>query len=190
MTTTIEFFFDVASPYSYLAATQIEAVGGRAGVAVHWRPFLLGGVFRATGNQPPVSVAQRRPYLLRDLARWADRYGVPFVFPDFFPINSLVPMRALAALSDVALPSAARRLFDAHWVAGYDPSDVPKLTALLGEHSVARASDPEVKARLRANTEEAVSRGAFGAPTMFVGDEMFFGNDRLRFVEEAARALA
>ena len=184
---TIEFFFDVASPYTYLATTQIDAVGARAGATVRWRPFLLGGVFRATGNQPPAAVASRQPWLLRDLFLWAEHYGVPFQFPACFPINALLPMRAIAGFDEAEIPAVAARIFRAYWVDGQDPSDPAVLTALLGEEAVARASAPEVKERLRQNTDEAVARGAFGAPTMFIGDQMFFGNDRLHFVEAAAR---
>lgn len=185
--TSIEFFFDIASPYSYLASTQVDALAARVGVPVRWRPFLLGGVFRAVGNQPPVALAARQPYLLKDLTRWAAHYGVPFDFPSFFPVNSLVPMRALAGLPEAAVPAAAAALFEAHWALGRDPSDAAVLSELIGAEAVARASDGTVKAALRETTDEAVQRGAFGAPTFFVGDEMFFGNDRLHFVEAAAR---
>lgn len=186
MPTPIEFFFDVASPYSYLASTVITEVGARAGAPVRWRPFLLGGVFRAVGNQPPATLAVRAPYMLTDLHRWAQRYGVPFQMPSFFPINSLLPMRALASLPEDALPAAAGAVFRAHWAEGRDPSDPAVLAALIGADAVAAAQSPAVKEHLRANTEEAVARGAFGAPTFFVGAEMYFGNDRLLFVEEAA----
>lgn len=184
---TIEFFFDIASPYSYLASTQVEGLSARTGAAVRWRPFLLGGVFRAVGNTPPVALAARQPYLLKDLYRWAAHYGVPFNFPSFFPVNSLVPMRALAGLPEAEVPAAAAALFRAHWAEERDPSDAAVLTDLLGAERVALASAGEVKAALRETTDEAVRRGAFGAPTFFVGDEMFFGNDRLHFVEAAAR---
>lgn len=184
---TIEFFFDVASPYSYLASTQVDAVGARAGVPVRWRPFLLGGVFKATSNQPPASTAARQPWLIRDLHLWAEQYGVPFVFPPFFPINSLAPMRILASLPEDEVPAVAARLFRAHWAEERNPSDPAELVALVGEAMAAQAGSQEAKDRLRQNTEEAVARGAFGAPTLFVGDEMFFGNDRLHFVEAAAR---
>lgn len=184
---TVEFFFDVASPYSYLASTQVDAVAARAGGRVRWRPFLLGGVFKATGNLPPATVSARQPWLLQDLSRWAAHYGVPFAFPDFFPINSLLPMRSLAALDEREVPAAAAILFRAHWAEGINPGEPEALASLLGPEALVRAADPVAKDRLRANTAEAVARGAFGAPTFFVGEQMSFGNDRLHFVEQDLR---
>lgn len=186
MPRTIEFFFDFASPYTYLAATQIEAVAQRAGAELIWRPFLLGGVFKSVGNAPPAVLAPRGAYMLQDLGRWARFYGVPLRFPSTFPVNSLLAMRALQGMSRAERPAAAHRVFHAHWVEDRDISDPAVLTPLLGEAALARANDPEVKDRLRRTTEEAVTRGAFGAPTFFVGETMFFGNDRLQFVEQAA----
>lgn len=186
MPRTIEFFFDVASPYTYMATTQIEAVAERAGAELIWRPFLLGGVFKAVGNLPPAVLAPRGAYMLEDLGRWARFYKVPFRFPSNFPINSLLPMRVFQGLSRAERPAVAHRVFRAHWVDGQDISDPAVLAPLVGEAAMAAASDPEVKERLRRGTEEAVARGAFGAPTFFVGEQMFFGNDRLQFVEQAA----
>jgi len=187
---SIEFFFDIGSPYTYLSATQIAALEQRTGQAVRWRTFLLGGVFKSVGNLMPAQVQGKAEYMLRDLHRWADRYGVPFSYSPFFPINSLLPMRALTALSDAERPEAALRVFRAYWAEGRNPSIPEVLTELVGAEAVARAESPEIKAALRANTDEAVARGVFGAPIFFVGDEMFFGNDRMDFVEEAALRTA
>lgn len=187
MPRTIEFFFDVASPYTYLASTQIEAVAQRAGAELIWRPFLLGGVFKQVGNLPPAVLAPRGAYMLADLGRWARAYGVPLKVPSSFPINSLLPMRVFQGASRGERAAMAHRVFHAHWAEGLDVSDPAVLGPLVGEAAMARATDPEVKDRLRRGTEEAVTRGAFGAPTFFVGDEMFFGNDRLPFVEQAAK---
>lgn len=186
----IEFFFDIASPYSYLASTQVDALAASTGVPVRWRPFLLGGVFKATANQPPAATRARAPWLLRDLQLWAEEYQVPFTFPAFFPVNSLVPMRALCALPESEIAPTAKGLFKAHWADSRDPSDLAVLTELVGESLIASAASQPAKDLLRANSEEAVARGAFGAPTFFVGVDMFFGNDRLHFVEAAARKLA
>lgn len=91
---TIEFFWDVVSPYTYLASTRIDRVGRECGVPVRWRPFLLGGVFRRTGNRPPAEVPAKFAYILDDLKTWASYYKVSFRFPESFPLNSLMPMRA------------------------------------------------------------------------------------------------
>lgn len=188
MPAIIEFFFDIGSPYTYLASTQMAALAARTGVPVRWRPFLIGGVFKAIGNTAPANVVAKGAHMLVDLKRWAAHYGIPFQFSPLFPVNSLLPMRALTTYADEELPEAAHRVFRAYWVESRDPSDRAVLTDVLGEQALRDAEDPVVKARLRANTDEAVARGAFGAPTFFVGDEMFFGNDRLQFVEAAAKA--
>ena len=186
----IEFFFDIASPYSFMASLRIDAVGVRTGLEVQWRPFLLGGVFKATGNAMPVAVPARGAYLLRDLDRWAKKLDIPFQFPSFFPCNSLVPMRALTWLPEPERRDAARRIFHAHWVEGRNPQDLAVLAELLGHQPVAGAGSPEVKAELRATTGEAVERGAFGAPSIFLGEQLFFGNDRIGMLEDAAFQLA
>lgn len=191
MSTEIEFFFDIASPYTYLAATQMDAIHERTGVPVRWRPFLLGGVYQSTGNKPPmIATPAKGPFMLADLTRWAKRYRVPFVFePSLFPLNSLGVMRAITACPEEHRAQAAKKLFHAYWGEGRNPNSPDVLTECLGADATARASEQRVKDELRATTDEAARRGAFGAPTIFVGSEMFFGNDRLDFVEEAARAM-
>lgn len=186
----IEFFFDVGSPYSYLAATRIDAIGHRVGLPVRWRPFLLGGVFRSVGNQPPAILPARAPYLLQDLHRWSRYYGEPFAFPSSFPMNSLLAMRVLTAVPEAGRAEASLALFRAYWVDNKDLTRPEVIARLLGEAPVVAAVDPGIKAELRATTDEAVERGAFGAPTVFLGEEMFFGNDRLHFVEAHAQSLA
>lgn len=190
---TVEFFFDIGSPYSYLAATQLTALSERTGAHIRWRPFLLGGVFKASGNDMPARVAAKASYMLQDLSRWATLYDVPFDFPPIFPLNTLRTQRVLAAvgkhLGEAAADDAALALFEAYWVRGKDVSqdDVIRLAldaiGLDASALLSAADSPEVKDALRASTEEAVARGAFGAPTMFVGDAMFFGNDRLPLLE-------
>ena len=195
MPTPIEFFFDIGSPYSYLAATQVEAIGARTGAEIVWRPFLLGGVFKTIGNRPPAALAPKGSWMLDDLARWADHYGVPFAMSSHFPINSLLPMRALTAVSSLEpsrVSALALALFEDYWARDVDvsrPEGVADAAARVGldapellEQSVEQAH----KDRLREVTEEAIDRGAFGAPTFFVGDAMFWGNDRLHFVEAEA----
>jgi 2-hydroxychromene-2-carboxylate isomerase len=192
----IEFYFDVASPYTYLAATQVDAEAEAAGVDVEWRPFLLGGVFKATGNTMPAAVAPKAAFMLADLGRWANEYGVEFAFPPTFPLNSIAPQRALTALylrDQAAMKKLAHELFERYWVQGIDVSQPDALAEAAQAAGVDPAqladeiAEPNVKDKLRQLTDDAVARGAFGAPTFFVGDEVFFGNDRLRHAIAAAR---
>lgn len=194
----IEFFFDVGSPYSYLAATQVDAVGERAGAEVRWRPFLLGGVFKESGNDMPARVAAKARWMLADLGRWAEAYGVPFRFASRFPLNTLQAQRALTAAAQrwpESLRPFALSLFRAYWVDDRDVSRPDEIGAaaegagLDGDAVLAAAQEQEVKDLLRSWTSEAVERGAFGAPTFFVGEEMYWGNDRLDLMERNLRAV-
>jgi len=193
-TRTVEYFFDVGSPTAYLAWTQLPKIAAETGAAIAWRPMLLGGVFKATGNTSPVTVPAKGRWMNEDIARWARRYGVPFAFNPHFPINTLPLMRGATALQ-MRRPADFLRYLDAveraMWEAPRNLGDPAVLAATLAEAGfdadelVALTGDPEVKAKLVATTEEAVARGVFGAPTFFVGDAMFFGQDRLEFVREA-----
>ena len=190
----VEYFFDFGSPTSYLAWTQLPKIAAAAGAEIAWRPMLLGGVFKATGNASPVSVPAKGRWMNQDIARWAAHYGVPFRFNPHFPINTLTLMRGATGLQ-MRQPADFMRYLDvvhrAMWESGSNLGDPAVLASTLAsagfdaEAFVALVADPEVKARLVATTEEAVARGAFGAPTFFVGDSMFFGQDRLDFVREA-----
>jgi 2-hydroxychromene-2-carboxylate isomerase len=194
MNDTVEFFFDVGSPTAYLAYTQLPALAASCGALVVWRPMLLGGVFKATGNASPVSVPAKGRWMSQDIQRWARRYGVAFAFNPHFPINTLTLMRAAVGLQMREPAEFLRYLeavFAAMWREPRNLGDAEVLAQTLRDggfdpaHIAALAADPEVKAQLVANTEEAVARGAFGAPTFFVGEQMFFGQDRLEFVREA-----
>jgi len=186
----IEFFWDIVSPYTYLASTQIDRVGRECGVPVWWRPFLLGGVFRETGNRPPAEVPAKGAYMLDDLKNWASYYRVTFRFPESFPTNSLMPMRA-AVFADRSGKGHefALAMMQAYWCEGRDPSlletvqGIAQSVGLDGERTIQMTQDQDIKEELRRNTEEAVRRGAFGAPTFFVGKKMFCGNDRLGMLE-------
>lgn len=184
---TVEFFYDIGSPYSYLAATQISHLVERCGATCQWRPFLLGGVFKAVGNKAPATLPPRARYMLQDLTRWSATYQVPFRFPSQFPMNTLLAMRALTAIPEADRRDASLALFTAYWVNDADLTQPAVIAQIIGESPVAAATAPETKTALRATTDEAVARGAFGAPTFFVGEQMFFGNDRLDFVEAAVR---
>jgi 2-hydroxychromene-2-carboxylate isomerase len=185
---SIDFFFDIGSPYSYLAFHRIQPMAAEAGVHVRYRPFLLGAVFKAAGNTPPAMVPARGAYMLRDLDRWAAHIGVPFSFPSFFPVNSLLPMRALCRFGPDEIEAPARRIFHAYWAANQDVSMPEVLADLIGADAVASAGAEQIKDCLREHTEDAIRLGAFGAPSFVVGEELFFGNDRLEFVIQAASA--
>ena len=194
MSKSVEFFFDFGSPSTYLAWTQLPQIAAAAGANIIWQPMLLGGVFKATGNQSPISIPAKGRYTMQDFARFARRYGVPIAFNPHFPINTLTLMRGAAGyLGSAQFERYLSAIFEAMWVnkknlgkpevvaevitrAGLDPAEFARLV-----------SDEEVKDRLKAITEQAIQRGAFGAPTFFVGEEMFFGQDRLDFVAEALR---
>jgi 2-hydroxychromene-2-carboxylate isomerase len=187
----LEYFFDYVSPFSYLADSQLSGLVERTGADLVYRPFLLGGVMKAAGNSPPFTVPNKGRYTLRDTQRWAARYGVALEPNPFFPINTVLPMRAaLVLLEEGGFPAFHEAIFPAMWEQGQNVGDADVLSGILeklgmdAKHVLERCGDPAIKDALRKNTEEAVERGAFGAPTFFVGDEMFFGNDRLDFVEE------
>lgn len=199
MTRRVEFFFDVGSPTAYLAWTQLPRIAAEAGAELAWRPMLLGGVFKATGNASPVSVPAKGRWMGQDIARWAKRYGVPFAFNPHFPINTLTLQRGATGML-MRRPAEFERwlgvVFRAMWAQPRNLGDAGVLAATLveagfdAEAFAALVADAEVKARLVATTEEAVARGVFGAPSFFVGDELFFGQDRLDFVREALAAAA
>lgn len=197
MATRLECYFDVGSPASYLAWTQLPALCAEAGAELQWRPMLLGGVFQATGNASPAAVPAKGRYMNTDLARCAARFGVPFALNPFFPINTLPLMRAIIGTQmrePERLPTLLAAVFGAMWVQGRnlgEPAEIGQTLEAAGfspEATLALAADAQVKAALKAATEEAVQRGVFGAPTMFVGSEMFFGQDRLDFVRQALAA--
>jgi 2-hydroxychromene-2-carboxylate isomerase len=193
----IEFYYDYGSPAAYLAWTQLPALAERAGVELIYRPILLGGVFKATGNHSPADIPAKSAWMNTDFRRWAGRYGVPFERNPHFPIITLAHMRAAIAAqmeAEERLAAMNKAIFTAIWVDGLNMNE----PAVIGDVLDRAGFDPQaifagiarddVKARLIAITEEAIARGVFGAPTMFVGEDMFWGQDRLDFVEAAARA--
>ena len=197
MNKTVECFFDVGSPAAYLAWTQLPRIAGDAGATLVWRPMLLGGVFKAIGNASPVTIAAKGRWLLADLARYANRYGVPLTIPAGFPINTLALMRGAAGIQLKCphdLPRYLAAVFDAVFGRGLSMADPAVVTEVLTAASFdplefqVLIGDPAVKQALITTTDEAVARGVFGAPTMFVGDVMHFGQDRLDFVDAALRA--
>lgn len=194
MTRAVEFYFDVGSPAAYLAWTQLPKIVQQAGCEIEYRPFLLGGVFQATGNRSPMEVPAKGQYMQDDLQRFAKRYGVPFRHNPHFPINTLTLMRGALGLQmrePQRMVPYVDAVYRAIWVDGKNMNDPATVAAVLQqagfdpEKLLALAQDPAVKDELKVVTQEAVARGAFGAPTFFVGDQMFWGQDRLDFVKEA-----
>ncbi|MBX9404071.1 2-hydroxychromene-2-carboxylate isomerase [Pseudomonas baetica] len=196
MSKTVEFYFDLGSPATYLAYTQLPKICAATNSELIYMPMLLGGVFKATGNASPAMIPAKGRYMFQDLDRYAKRYGVPLRFNPHFPINTLILMRAVTGVQ-LRQPNRFQALIDclfrALWVEGRSLDEPATVAAVLSEHGfdpqevLALTNDETVKAVLKENTETAVKRGVFGAPSMFIGKQMFFGQDRLDFVEEALR---
>jgi len=185
---TLEFWFEFGSNYSYLSVMRIEALARAAGVRIAWRPFLLGPVFKELGwaTSPFVLQKEKGEYAWRDTARQAARHGLAFRRPSVFPRVALLPMRvAVLASEEEWMPAFCRRVMRQNWERDLDINDERQVLAALDglvadpARVLAAAQSDENKQRLRANTEEARTRGVFGAPTFFAGDEMFWGDDRL-----------
>ena len=195
----IEFFFDCSSPWTWLAFHNLQPIARELDVEVRWRPVLVGGIFNAVN--PSVyefrerGVPAKQAYLKKDLADWARLAGLKILFPPtVFPVNSVKAMRGCILLEpEGKLVPFASAVFEAYWSDDRDISrdDVlADLCARVGvepERFLAGIGAPEIKARLKANTDEVIARGGFGSPTMFVGDDMYFGNDRLPLVREAVK---
>ncbi|MGB7184491.1 MAG: 2-hydroxychromene-2-carboxylate isomerase, partial [Burkholderiaceae bacterium] len=191
-TKSVEFFFDVGSPASYLAWTQLPKICERHGASLQYRPMLLGAVFKATGNQTPSNIVAKGKWMQQDMARFAKRYGVPFKRNPYFPVNTLQLMRgAIWALQNGRLETYLPAVFQAMWVDGADlnqPDEIKRVLDATGVESgsvLAAVAEPAIKNALIEQTNQAIERGIFGAPTMFVNDEMHFGQDRLDWVEAA-----
>jgi 2-hydroxychromene-2-carboxylate isomerase len=194
MSKTVEFYFDLGSPATYLAYTQLPKICAQTDTRLIYIPLLLGGVFKATGNASPVTVPAKGRYMFQDLDRYAKRYGVPLKFNPHFPINTLMLMRAVTGMQlrhPERFAALIECLFKALWVDGRSLDEPATVAAVLSENGfdpqevLALTADEEVKALLKDNTEKAVERGVFGAPSMFVDNQLYFGQDRLDFVLEA-----
>jgi 2-hydroxychromene-2-carboxylate isomerase len=194
MARVVEFYFDYGSPYSYIAHTRLPEVLRRTGGEARYRIMLLGGVFQATGNASPAMNPLKWPNSQRDLQRYVAKYQVPFRRNPHFPVNTLKAMRgAVVAEAQGFLPRYTDALFTAMWRDGEKLDEDAVLARVLAAAGIdaptvlARIADDAVKQTLKSYTEAAVKRGVFGAPTFFVDDEMFFGQDRLEFVEDALK---
>jgi len=200
MTKTIDFIFDFGSPNAYLSDKVLPTIAARTGATVNYIPCLLGGLFKLTDNQPPMAafggVKGKLAYEAKETERFVKKHGLTaYRFNPHFPVNTLLIMRGLVAAGRMGVAEAYRAaVLKAMWEDGQkmdDPAVVAPVLAAAGLDAKAileATQDPEVKAELMANTEAAAARGAFGIPTFFVGDEMFFGKDRLGQVEEELTA--
>ncbi len=197
----LSFYFDYSSPYAYLGATQVERVARAHDAELRFRPFLLGGLFKAIGT--PMIPLQSFPeakqrYQLRDMQRWAEHWGVPFRFPDKFPMNTVTALRMTLQLDQKAIAPFMLATFRAYWAEGRDISDRDELGAIAagvgldGAALLAGCDDPEVKAKLFAATDDARARGVCGAPSFLVQRDdseepgvLFWGQDRFALIEKA-----
>ena len=188
MSAKLNFFYDVASPYSYLTFLRIQDACKRQEVSFEYRPFLLGGVFRATNNQAPSANPARERYLVKDLQRWALIDGIPFNFSSSFPHNSLMAMRTITAAPIAERHRIASKIFAAAWVHDLNIGLPDVLADVLGKDVLflKRCSEQSVKDELRSTTDEAIAAGAFGAPFFLVGNEGYWGNDRLEMAVDHA----
>ncbi|MCG6204731.1 2-hydroxychromene-2-carboxylate isomerase [Rhodopseudomonas sp. HC1] len=191
-----QFLFDFGSPNAFLAHEAIPAIEQRIGARFDYLPVLLGGIFKATNNKSPAEtlagVKNKREYHAVETERFIKRYAVePYVWNPHFPVNTLNLMRAaVAAQLEGVFDQYVEAAFHHMWVEPKKMDDLEIAAAALtssrldGKKLLTRAQEPEVKAKLIANTDDAVARGAFGSPTFFVGSDMFFGKEQLRDVEE------
>lgn len=195
--TTLEFFFDVSSPWTYLAFHRIEEFSAETGAELVWKPFLVGGVF----NKVNPSVYQRREnpippkdaYYRKDMEDWAKYEGLVIGRPTVFPVNSVKALRGcFHAIDEGRLPAFARGCFEAYWRDDRDISqedvlaEIVEAAGLDKQRFFAAINDPAVKQRLFDTTDELIGRGGFGSPTFFLdGDDMYFGNDRLELIRAA-----
>ena len=197
MTKKVEFLFDFGSPNAYLAAKALPEIEKRTGAAFVYVPVLLGGIFKATGNVSPAianqGIRNKGEYQFLEMERFIKKHNLTkFKFNSHFPVNTLQIMRgAVAAEMDGVLPEYFEVVVAAMWEQSLKMDEPEIIKAALdaggvdGAHILARIQEPDVKAKLIDNTEDAVARGAFGIPTFFVDGDIYFGKDRLREVEEA-----
>jgi 2-hydroxychromene-2-carboxylate isomerase len=194
----LECFFDCSSPWTYFAFESLLRMQDEIGVTIQWRPFLVGGVFNAVNpsvyNSRDAPVPAKADYSKKDQQDWARYLGLPVLYrPTVFPVNSVKAMRACIVLEpEGKLVPFARAAFKAYWTDDKDISQVPVLTEIFvalgidAGNLLAAIDRQPVKDALRANTQEAIDRGSFGSPTIFVGGvDMYFGNDRMPLIKDA-----
>ena len=191
---SVEFYFDLGSPYSYLAYYRLLQIAEQQEIQVVYKPILLGGVFKATGNRSPIEIPVKGAYSILDMQRWAEYYQIPMQMNPHFPMNTLTLMRILTGVQLLHLEKfeqVLKLLFDAMFGTPQNLNEPTVLAEVLKpsgfsvEDIMSMVQSEVVKQKLITETEQAIQRGLFGAPTFFVGDEMYWGQDRLHFVEQA-----
>jgi 2-hydroxychromene-2-carboxylate isomerase len=195
MNKSLEFYFDFGSPTAYLAHKRLGQLSTQYPLEVIYKPMLLGGVFKATGNASPITIPAKGQYMMvHDLPRFARRYGVAMNMNPHFPINTLNLMRAALAAKQLECAGPfIETVYDAVWIDGKNMGDAQVVAEVLDAHELDTkalldlSQAPDIKSALITETEAAVARGVFGAPTFFMAGEMYFGQDRLDFVEEALK---
>ncbi len=192
---TLDFYYDFSSPWTYLAQTQMKALSARTGAKVVYHPLFLGGLFKLTGHPPTFNEPLKWKYMLDDMQDWATHYGVTLKMPSRFPANTLKALRAHAAIAAQGKDPEPfiDAVFKAYWVDDADIAGANVLKSVLDKTgydgaAILAATDTEpVKNAVKESTDKAHARGVFGAPTFFVGQKMFWGNDRLAFAERALK---
>lgn len=191
---SVEFYFDLGSPYSYLAYYRLLQIAEQQEIQIVYKPILLGGVFKATGNRSPIEIPVKGVYSILDMQRWAEYYQIPMQMNPHFPMNTLTLMRILTGVQLLHLEKfeqVLKLLFDAMFGTPQNLNEPTVLAEVLKpsgfsvEDIMSMVQSDVVKQKLITETEQAIQRGLFGAPTFFVGDEMYWGQDRLHFVEQA-----
>ena len=191
---SVEFYFDLGSPYSYLAYYRLLQMAEQQEIQIVYKPILLGGVFKATGNRSPIEIPVKGAYSILDMQRWAEYYQIPMQMNPHFPMNTLTLMRILTGVQLLHLEKfeqVLKLLFDAMFGTPQNLNEPTVLAEVLKpsgffvEDIMSMVQSDVVKQKLITETEQAILRGIFGAPTFFVGDEMYWGQDRLHFVEQA-----
>lgn len=197
MARQLDFYFDCSSPWTYLAFHAIQPLAADVGADIAWKPILVGGVFNEVNQTVYDNRAKPNPrkhaYSLKDMQDWARLYGLAIAFPPtVFPVNSVKCMRgAFVALDEDKLEAYAAAAFEAYWGHDRDLSkddvlaDIAESAGIERRRFFAAIETDACKARLRASTDELIARGGFGSPTIFVGDDMYFGNDRMPLIRSA-----
>jgi len=193
MTKTVTFCFDFGSPYSYLAYNYLRPIK-EAGAQIDLKPVLLGGIFKATGNQPPATVQKKGEYMFKDIQRWANKLDISFKMNPYFPILTVPHMRgAILAQKKDILEDYMQSMFDSMWLKGLNLNDQEILTQVASESGIdpndfaEGISSDEIKDELRVNTQFAIDKGAFGVPTYFLENEMFWGIDSIKFLLDSLK---
>ena len=191
MTKTVEFYYDFGSPTCYLAFYKLRQLEEEGKLKIEYRPILLGGIFKTIGNSAPANIPAKGKYMFQDIIRYAKRYGFDYNFNPHFPINTLSLMRsAVGMLEDARFVELNDVLFKAVWRDQKNMGDPETVKEVIEKGSFdvnkifALSTDQRVKDELKERTVKAVERGLFGAPTMFLDNEMYWGQDRIFMIEE------